>query len=805
MPRKAPGISIELWCLYGHVPAKSISFFDLLHCAVLKSKTTGRSLFSRTSYKLTRQLSITHSFHIVSGHGCLGNLWTAVGPAAGCPHAQGCERRLAPPQVCTGFGLVVLNAFALAAKPGEKMSTSSCLQLRIVLIVLRFALEPHHAGLHHKPYCGACSSRPQFREELGSCSALVLGLRQLLSLIFTPLTSSQVVLYFISAMHKLNSDWFDTRVSCASSVTGTLLAQYVPTTVPAGSSLSRLLLESAPYAAVAFEVFLPSLLALAPPGRSTFWQGACIRLAVVLGSIFHLTLALPLPPASFYPFSASCLALYPLLMPDACEKLAQLREFGWGKLVGLSLPGLMLSICAAANLSEGVTYEQAGQCNRCSAEEAGAWSSWLKGGPQDVPFEYPPYDLYNAGICWCLGVTTFLSLLALLGKGSNEDGRPVSAAAAIAVVATLLLGLGPYLGTRTYPAFAMFSNLRVEGSRPNHLLLGGGLDLLGLQSDAVEVDLSQLFTSQTQSYFAAAGLEKALWICPPKWPHSVEFQAFSAPALGLWQRFNHHENGTEKQWYARVRRGGVETIVRSIDDFKGRCDRGVPGWLCKLLGPFRSFNDEHSPSRAPFVAVMLRYGYVPLHFGTYVMLRYGYVMLHYGYVLLRFGTYVMLRYGYVLFHFGTYVMLRYCYVLLHFGTYVMLRYYATATFSYTSAGWGDATLLLRSLTLRHLRHATLRLRSLTLRHLRHATLLRYCYVLLHFGTYVMLRYCYVLVHFGTYVMLCYCYVLLHFVGVAVVGGVGWGGWGGWDDIHLPCNTEVMLRYGCVLLHFGTHC
>eukprot|EP00435_Cladocopium_sp_Y103_P024343 s1242_g5.t11 len=588
-----------------------------------------------------------------------------------------------------------------------------------------------------------------------------------------------VVLYFISAMHKLNSDWFDTRVSCASSVTGTLLAQYVPTTVPAGSSLSRLLLESAPYAAVAFEVFLPSLLALAPPGRSTFWQGACIRLAVVLGSIFHLTLALPLPPASFYPFSASCLALYPLLMPDACEKLAQLREFGWGKLVGLSLPGLMLSICAAANL---------------------------------------PYDLYNAGICWCLGVTTFLSLLALLGKGSNEDGRPVSAAAAIAVVATLLLGLGPYLGTRTYPAFAMFSNLRVEGSRPNHLLLGGGLDLLGLQSDAVEVletnssdlqsfqvDLSQLFTSQTQSYFAAAGLEKALWICPPKWPHSVEFQAFSAPALGLWQRFNHHENGTEKQWYARVRRGGVETIVRSIDDFKGRCDRGVPGWLCKLLGPFRSFNDEHSPSRAPFVAVMLRYGYVPLHFGTYVMLRYGYVMLHYGYVLLRFGTYVMLRYGYVLFHFGTYVMLRYCYVLLHFGTYVMLRYYATATFSYTSAGWGDATLLLRSLTLRHLRHATLRLRSLTLRHLRHATLLRYCYVLLHFGTYVMLRYCYVLVHFGTYVMLCYCYVLLHFVGVAVVGGVGWGGWGGWDDIHLPCNTEVMLRYGCVLLHFGTHC
>eukprot|EP00435_Cladocopium_sp_Y103_P021234 s1242_g5.t1 len=117
-----------------------------------------------------------------------------------------------------------------------------------------------------------------------------------------------VVLYFISAMHKLNSDWFDTRVSCASSVTGTLLAQYVPTTVPAGSSLSRLLLESAPYAAVAFEVFLPSLLALAPPGRSTFWQGLwdlqVVRRMHSLSSC--LGLDLPFDPRIAF---ASCLFL----------------------------------------------------------------------------------------------------------------------------------------------------------------------------------------------------------------------------------------------------------------------------------------------------------------------------------------------------------------------------------------------------------------------------------------------------------------------------------------------------------------
>ena len=404
-----------------------------------------------------------------------------------------------------------------------------------------------------------------------------------------------VALYLVSALHKLNSDWFDTHVSCASSVSGTLLAQYVPTMVPAGSTLSKLILETAPHAAAVFEVLLPGLLVVAPPSRSMAWQGACIRLAVILGSIFHLSLALPLPPASFYPFSASCLALYPLLMPDVSEKLTErftrvMGPFGW-----MALQGLMLSVCAAANIS-------------------GAWSSWVKGGPHDVPFEYPPYDLYNAGICWCFGVTGFLIFFALLGEDlreRNEAKKPNLRAAFVVVLATLFIGLGPYIGTRTYPAFAMFSNLRVEGSHPNHLFLGNGYDVLGLQSDTVDVletnssalrsfqvDLSQLFTSQTESYFAAAKLQKALWICPPKWSHEVkEFQAFSAPAVALYQRLG----DTDVAWYARVRRGGVESIINDVNDLRGKCDTRVPTWLCDMaqqfVGPFRAFDDKYSPCR----------------------------------------------------------------------------------------------------------------------------------------------------------------------------------------------------------------
>ena len=50
----------------------------------------------------------------------------------------------------------------------------------------------------------------------------------------------------------------------------------------------------------------------------------------------------------------------------------------------------------------------------------------------------------------------------------------------------------PYMGLRTYSgSFAMFSNLRVEGCKPNHWLLRDVLKLrpmsIGFLSDAVEV------------------------------------------------------------------------------------------------------------------------------------------------------------------------------------------------------------------------------------------------------------------------------------------------------------------------------
>jgi hypothetical protein len=50
-----------------------------------------------------------------------------------------------------------------------------------------------------------------------------------------------------------------------------------------------------------------------------------------------------------------------------------------------------------------------------------------------------------------------------------------------------LNGLSPYLGLKTETSFAMYSNLRTEGNRPNHLFFPGWMSIFREQQDLVEV------------------------------------------------------------------------------------------------------------------------------------------------------------------------------------------------------------------------------------------------------------------------------------------------------------------------------
>lgn len=419
-----------------------------------------------------------------------------------------------------------------------------------------------------------------------------------------------IALYAVSGLHKLNWDFLDAHVSCASGVTATLLSQYVPTLLPADGAAAAFLVWVAPYAALVMEAGLPALLLYAgPPGRGQRRRGGefCRRAAVAIGALFHLVLALPLPPGSYYPFSVSCLAIYILQVPDAVAagaaaayRLApDLSRTFW-----LMLPACCVALPAAANA-------------------AGSWASWVRAGQgSEAPFEYPPYNLYDAGICWCFVVAALLVVLALMSPGSGHRAGPtrpagesVVGAAAACLGVLLAIGLSPYLGLRTYPAFAMFSNLRVEGSNPNHVLLGGGWDLFGLQRDAVEVlatdspavlgfqvDLAVLYTPSTTRYLVAAGVEPALWICPPAWPHALpsNFTPFSVPTIELHRRLAHEEL-TGRRHTTQVSRAGRTFTVHGAADLPIVCPGWTPEWLCEAAkrwaGPFRSFDERAGPCR----------------------------------------------------------------------------------------------------------------------------------------------------------------------------------------------------------------
>jgi hypothetical protein len=242
-------------------------------------------------------------------------------------------------------------------------------------------------------------------------------------------------LYLTTAIDKLNEGWGNTRHSCSSLMTiGALATLGIPDIL----HLSSL----APTAATITE-FVLAALSLSSP-----------TLLMALGACFHCFLALPDSPMSVYPFSVLMLPLYALAAPDA--------------VLAARVPAAVPAAAAAA----------------------AAWLAHANRNPDR--FEYPDYGLWPAGltlnlVAWAVCLWAALNPAAAAAAGGDDDGgdtKPArrggarGAAAGVAlgpaarwrgawVGAAMVAGLGacPYLGLRTHPAFAMFSNLRTEVRR----------------------------------------------------------------------------------------------------------------------------------------------------------------------------------------------------------------------------------------------------------------------------------------------------------------------------------------------------
>ena len=268
---------------------------------------------------------------------------------------------------------------------------------------------------------------------------------------FAPVLRAELVLlYFFAVLHKLNWAYFDPSVSCAVDTLSRLTPAPFQSWIPEGETAQLLII----FGSLAVEASVPVLLCIR---RTRMW-------GVILGFAFHGFLGL-----GYFHFSTGVLGLCLLFLPASALEGPFARLEAWRErrpwrawLTHEWVPGLVA-------LGLVLTMVEMREIDRIG------------------------YRMLR--LVWLAGVVSFL--VFLLGArrewsswrgtapGRLRDGRT----ALLFPLLLLFLGLSPYLGLRTVPAFSMFSNLRTEGGITNHLFMPAqALRIASYQEDLVEIE-----------------------------------------------------------------------------------------------------------------------------------------------------------------------------------------------------------------------------------------------------------------------------------------------------------------------------
>ena len=403
-----------------------------------------------------------------------------------------------------------------------------------------------------------------------------------------------IVLYFVSWTHKMNENWFDRNYSCASLFASGFLSMLIPLPTDATASLSPLadlVIQTAPYMALFIEFALPTMLIMWRTMNKKS-SATIFPVLMVTAALFHLVICLPLPPMSVYPFSMVMVPMYILLLPE--DSLEWTTEMSHS----------VLTIAAGMILILALTVQRA--------------TLAVLGG-EEMPLEYPAYGLWKPSVTWNIAVWALILYSALGTKLSITSiklpafiptGKGMFLAAFL-----FFIGMCPYTGIRNYPALAMFSNLRTEGSTPNHLLLPH-LDVMGFQKDTVhiystslkslqfyQVNLAVYFSEHTKKFNTAYGIANEFWITPPLWKapddRAAPFVPYSIPILELRKHLSKHIN---EEFYVNFTRN-AETTSSMLEstDLRSRslhADLITPvSWMARTFLRFRSFDPGYSPCR----------------------------------------------------------------------------------------------------------------------------------------------------------------------------------------------------------------
>lgn len=260
-----------------------------------------------------------------------------------------------------------------------------------------------------------------------------------------------LVVYAWATFHKLNTDFLSAEHGCVQFLATDPVNRPLPMLfLPTG----RFWIECGIHGTLLVEGLIPVLLAF----RRT--RGAAILLAV----FFHSFLS----SGPRNGFSAFAVVIFPLLWLFASEAAME-RFVGLGRWVlGLDL-GWWQGIAVRAGWLVAITALGSADHRLGMNRTYPAWMA---------------YDLLV--LAWAVDQWVRVGALPM-GEGHRGLLSCRWAVLWLMPVVAFLNGACPYLGLKTETSFAMYSNLRTEGGRSNHLLVPSGTWPFAFQDELVEV------------------------------------------------------------------------------------------------------------------------------------------------------------------------------------------------------------------------------------------------------------------------------------------------------------------------------
>lgn len=358
-----------------------------------------------------------------------------------------------------------------------------------------------------------------------------------------------LAMYFFVVLHKLNEDYFNPAYSCATGLYATIVRDHPY--FPSGAWTDPLCI----YGAIGAEAAIPLLLLF----RVTRLWG------VGLGLLFHLLLS-PHENPFIYSFSALLYAVYFLFLPRDVlagmvaiwgRLLSRLRDRWWLFALAAGLSGatiITLRLLAPEFVKQTRLIDHA--------------HVYVAAGVRLAWYLIALFNLYAFGraVWLCRGPN---QRTADRASAPEPLFRPAfTTPLLIFPLLVVFNGFCPYLGLKTESAFAMYANLRTEGSRNNHLFMPR-MDVANYQADLVE------FLDSSDRSLRRMKREGYGW---------------------TWFEFRRNKLSRVKRdtFWVTFRRNGVEQTLRYADHKTDPAFAPVP-WYQRRLLYFRDVQIEPGP------------------------------------------------------------------------------------------------------------------------------------------------------------------------------------------------------------------